>query len=240
MITSLDLIVNGAKTENLPTIEQISQDYKHNSIIMAQGDDNPKLFAWKFLYTDYLIEASKFWEGQTIVDLGCGRQLDGYIIAKIAGASKYVGVDPYNLGRFYKRLTNQEERKGDKELNDKILKVREFIQTIRNYNQEIVAKIINNIDRHLNGKHLPVALIAEDMVSALRRLPNYSVSIMTAGLDNCIIWRNEYTELAEKEISRVLHSRGAYLSICSRLVPKQLKLDTSFESNTFRKFTKSD
>ena len=78
------------------------------------------------------------------------------------------------------------------------------------------------------------------MVSALRRLPNYSVSIMTAGLDNCIIWRNEYTELAEKEISRVLHSRGAYLSICSRLVPKQLKLDTSFESNTFRKFTKSD
>lgn len=238
MITSLELIVNGAKTENLPTIEQISQDYKQSGP-MAQGDDNPKLFAWKFLYnTDYLVEAAKFWEGQTIVDLGCGRQLDGYITAKIAGASAYVGVDPYNLSRLYKRLTNQEERKGDKELNEKILKVKEVIQTIRNYDEKIVAKIINNIDLHLNGKHLPVTLIAEDMISALRRLPNDSVSIMTAGLDKCIIWENQYAELAEEEISRVLHPRGAYLSICSRLVPKQLKRDISFEGNTFEKFTK--
>ena len=61
---------------------------------------------------------------------------------------------------------------------------------------------------------------------------------MTAGLDKCIIIKDKYAELAEEEIGRVLHPQGAYLAICSRLVPKKLLIDHSFEGNEFRKFTK--
>lgn len=238
MITSLDLIVKDANVKNLPTEEQISQGYKHVKSIMAKGDDNPKRFAWEFIiYRDYLIEAATNWHNQVLVDLGCGRQLDGYMVAKLAGARAYVAVDPYNLNEFYQKLTNDEEKNGNEELNERVLKTRKFIQN-KGYNKNIVERVIQNIDSHLNGKHLPVALVAEDMVSALRRLPKDSVSVMTAGLDKCIIWEDEYAELAEKEIDRVLHPSGAYLAICSRLVPKKLIKDPSFEGNGFMKFTK--
>ena len=237
MIASLDSIIKGANIKDLPTTEQISKGYR-SSGSMAQGDDHPKLFAWQFLCTDYLIEAAKHWQNQVLVDLGCGRRLDGYIIAKLAGARAYMAVDPYNLSRFYERLIDKEESKGDTEFNERIKKVRSFIQN-KGYDEKTVDRILNNIDVHLEGHHLPVVLVAEDMVSALKRLPDNSVSIMTAGLDNCIIWRDEYTELAEEEISRVLHPKGAYLAMCSRLVPKKLLIDPSFEGNTFRKFTKA-
>lgn len=236
MIVVLDSIVEGADIENLPTIEQIGQGYKHNSP-MVKGDDHPRLFAWKFLHTDYLIEALKGWEGQTLVDLGCGRELDGYIIAKLAGATTYIAVDPFNMSKFYQRLTDPKESKGDMEFNERIQKIRESIQ-IQGYDNKLVKKIVANIDSHLNGKHLPVSLIAEDMVTALRRLPDNSTSILAAGLDKCIIWRDEYAELAEEEISRVLHPQGAYLAMCSRFVPKKLYLDSSFEGSYFKKFTK--
>ena len=235
MINALDSIVKGANAKDLPTTEQISQGYRHNGP-MAQGDDNPKLFAWQFLYTDYLIEAAKHWHNQVVVDLGCGTRLDGYHIAHLAGAKAYVAVDPYHMSKFYIRLTDDEKSKGDQELNERIQKIRRFIQN-RGYDEKVVGRIIKNIDFHFNGKHLPIALVAEDMVSALRRLPRDSVSIMTAGLDKQILSGDGYAELAQKEISRVLHPQGAYLAMCSRFAPKLLS-DSSFEGNMFRKFTK--
>ena len=165
MITSLDFIVKGADIKGLPTKEQISQGYTHFNLLTPRND-NPKLFAWEFLYTDYLVEAVKHWQNQVLVDLGCGRQLDGYIIAKLAGASAYVAVDPYNINKFYQRLISDKESKGDKDFNERIRRVRKLVQK-RGYDEKTISTIVNNIDAHLEGNHLPVALIAEDMISAL-------------------------------------------------------------------------
>lgn len=237
-ILTLDSLVDGANTTDLPTKEQIRKGYRQDGGPMADGDDYPKLFAWGFLYTDYLIEAGKLWNGQVLVDLGCGRQLDGYIISKLAGARAYIAVDPYNLSRFYQRLTNEEENNGADELNETIKKIRAAIQT-RGYDKVVVERLVQNIDNHLNREHIPVALVAEDMVSAMKRLPSDSVSIMTAGLDKCILWRDEYANLAEDEISRVLHPNGAYLAMSSRLNPAGLKKSDSFKDDfSFKKFTK--
>ncbi|MGV8151574.1 MAG: hypothetical protein ACP5OG_00695 [Candidatus Nanoarchaeia archaeon] len=233
MIKSLDLIVNGSNIENLPTEEQIKNGYQHP----APGNNHPRLFAWQFLYTDYLVEAAKHWQDQVLVDIGCGIRLDGYIISKISGAKAYVAVEPYNISKFYQRLVSIKEKNGDEDINEKIKRVQEFIQN-KGYDNKVVEKINSNIDAHFEGKQIPLALVAEDMVSALQRLPDNSVSIMAAGLDNCIIWSDEYSQLAEKEIARVLHLKGAYLAMCSRLKPKELILDSSFEGNDFRKFTK--
>jgi len=236
MITDLNLIVTKVDTKNLSTIEQISQGYEH-STSFAMGDDNPKLFAWQFLYTDYLVEAAKNWKGQVVIDLGCGRQLDGYIIAKIAGAAAYIAVDPHNLSEFYKKLNDPEKSKGSEEFNKMVKETGERIQE-NLYDKKIIADIRSRITSHLQGKHIPISLISEDMLSALRRFPSESVSIMTAGLDRCIIWKDEYASLAEEEITRVLHSEGAYLAMCSRLSPKNLKKDPSFKDNSFSKFTR--
>ena len=239
MIVDLDSLIEEASTQDLPSISQISEGYQH-PMIKAKGNDNPKLFSWGFLkYTDYLMEAAKYFEDQVVVDLGVGRHLDGYALAHVVGVKGYIAVEPFNVTKYYQRLTNSSEVKENKEINKIISDVKNFIPT-RNYEPELVRRMASRMETYLQKGlgNVPIAIVAEDLVSALKRLPDDSVNVMVAGLDKCILWRDEYAAESEEQIERVLSVDGAFLAIGSRLEPSGLIYDEQASDNEFKEFIK--
>lgn len=239
MIVTLEEIVNGVNVDGLPSLEDIKKGYR-SSILCASGDDNPRLFCYKFFTgADYFIEAAKCFEGKIIVDLGVGERLDGYVLAQVVGARGYVAVESFNISKYYDRLVSSDNHILDKNLNEILLKCSDFIRSIDDYDKNLVGRLELRIYNYLKeGFDIPIALVAEDMVSALKRFPNNSVNVLTAGLDKCILWREEYAKEVEREISRVVSLPGFYLSMCSRLEPKGMVKDSNFSGNTFEKFSK--
>ena len=61
-----------------------------------------------------------------------------------------------------------------------------------------------------DAKHLKIAVVREDMLTFLKRLPDNSVSILVSGID-CMIIEEEYGELVAAEIERVLDPNGAFV-----------------------------
>lgn len=238
MIVSFKEIVNEANVDKLPSLEDIEKGYRFD-IRCAKGDDNPRLFCYKFFTgSDYFIEAAKCFEEKIIVDLGVGKFLDGYVLAQVVGAKGYVAVEPFNITKYYNYLIYSDNYILDKDLNEKLSKCADFIRGIVEYDKNLVERLNLRINNYLEkGFDVPIALVAEDMVSALKRFPDNSINVLTAGLDKCILWNDEYAEKAEREISRVVSSPGYYLSICSRLEPEGMIKD-SISNNTFRKFSK--
>jgi len=85
----------------------------------------------------------------------------------------------------------------------------------------------NLINFHIRIKETKCALVGEDMLTFLRRLPNNSVSLLTIGIDSAILNNNNYRNKVEKEMVRVLDPKGAYLSYASNLyVSDKLKKET--------------
>jgi len=94
-----------------------------------------------------------------------------------------------------------------------------------------------------NKNNVPLAVVQEDMLTFLKRLPDNSVSILTTGIQIGI--KGNYSSQVEREIARVLDPKGAYLTYASVFEPKELKKEepqiqgqTDEVSHTFFKFTK--
>jgi len=243
MIVSLKDLIKDANESGLPSLEEISKGYKApvimNGVFTSPWDS--RLFAWKFLtYTDYLVEAAKGFEEQIVIDLGCGKQLDSLIISYISGARGHIAVEPYNMDSLYKKL-NSGKIIGDEEINKKVEKSKKFMGTLRGvYGEEQVKKVQDRIEKYLEegiGK-LPIALIAEEMLSALKRIPDNSSSLLVSGIDIGIIPNEEYAKQVQQQIVRVLSPKGVYLGMCSRFKLDNLQKDEKLSDSSFYKYTK--
>ncbi|MCK5125553.1 MAG: hypothetical protein KAR42_04795 [candidate division Zixibacteria bacterium] len=237
-------MISDAETEGLPSNKDISNGYRAEVKIKGVFTPpwNQKLFAWRFFSrSDYLIEASTSFEGQIVADLGCGSHLDSHILLDVVGARGHIAIEPYNMHSFYERLIESSEAKGKEELNSKIRKMQVYIGHLKMYDQNRVNRLVVGMKRHLNHGtgDLPVSLVAEDMLTALRRLPNESVSILASGIDECIVPKDVYAEKVEKEISRVLNPKGAFIGESSRFRPAKLMQDNRWNhDSTFSKYVK--
>jgi len=241
-LLTLDKLVPGANTSGLVGLKEIAEGYKAGPL-PREGMSN---LAWRFAYqffkgSDYLMEAARGFDGQIVADLGAGRSLDGYILCTIAGARAYIAVEPWNMRRLYQKITDTEKLKGDDELNELMRKMHDFIGTMQYSDRDRVQRIQQRIQQHLKegSGDLPAVLIAEDMLTFLKRIPDNTVSVLTCGLDRCMIAFDEYGIPVEEEIARVLHPEGAYLAMSSRFSPKKLKKDETTSDDRFSKFTKS-
>lgn len=75
------------------------------------------------------------------------------------------------------------------------------------------------------AQNIPFAVVMEDMLEFLRRLPAESVSILTSAVTVGI--RREYAHQVEDEIVRVLDPQGAYITHFSEFTPETLKMEKS-------------
>ena len=240
MIVNLNAILPKADIQGLPTLEQIAKGHRARAKVAI--NDNPKLFAYNLLkHSDYLLEAAELLEDQVLIDLGAGRHLDGYIFAEIAGARDYVAVEASHTQKLYERMTNPVELRGQEELNVVIRKLIGFIETIQEYDQVLVRKLKTRIQKHLDkgAGELSIALVAEDMLTALKRVPGDSVSVLASGIDKCIHPEDDYSLEVEAAISRVLHPNGVYVGVGSRFQPAGLReVSKVTEDWTFRRYAK--
>jgi hypothetical protein len=69
---------------------------------------------------------------------------------------------------------------------------------------------------------IPFSIVAEDMLSFLKRIPENSVSCLCAGIDVWVIRNGNYLLDVGKEISRTTHEKGSYLNLGSNIIPKTL------------------
>lgn len=238
-------IIPGASTTGLTSFDGLTERNLMDKLEILQGADptNPRSFVWEFLrYSDYLVHATEAFEGQVLIDLGCGRSVDGYIFAKIAGAKAYIGNDHIHLPSLYEKL-NSEDRQGDKELTGFIEGMKKFLQKDRQtfvYNPKILSGIIDRMDKHLAGNFdIPYTLVPEDMKDFLKRIPDNSVSVFASGIDMDIISQDMYAYEIESEITRVVSPSGAFISYKSRLDPKGLVKDLKYsQEHTFEKYVK--
>lgn len=131
---------------------------------------------------DAFSEYAKQFKGQIVVDLGAGITNRGYTLAGFTDAKAYVGVEP--------SIRNFERLKGILTYQTGGFKLREEL-----------------------GKPLiPAAVVQQDMLSFLRRLPYRSVSILTSGIDGFIIRDGKYIDETNLEIERVLYPGGTYIN----------------------------
>lgn len=76
--------------------------------------------------------------------------------------------------------------------------------------------------KYKNLREIPVAIVPEDMLTFLKRLPDNSVSIFTTGIDEAIL-EYKYMELVKKEMTRVLSKNGAIIAYEAYLQPTGLE-----------------
>ncbi len=74
----------------------------------------------------------------------------------------------------------------------------------------------------LNDKRIEVAVVPEDALTILKRLPDKSVSIMVSGLDNDVLhaFDDEYVMGIRVELERVLHPDGVFVQDSSDISPE--------------------
>ncbi|MCO6430722.1 MAG: hypothetical protein J5J00_07655 [Deltaproteobacteria bacterium] len=61
-------------------------------------------------------------------------------------------------------------------------------------------------------------ILAEDMLSALKRIPDRSVAVFAFGIEDCILAGASYRAAVEREVMRVLGEKAIYFSLRSDLV----------------------
>jgi len=89
---------------------------------------------------------------------------------------------------------------------------RGYIGVEPNYIEDLVSRLqhVEEFAAHKLNR-IPFAVVAEDMLGFLRRLPDNSVSIFCSGIDLAIIPRGNYRDEVAKEIMRVLDPNGVYI-----------------------------
>ena len=68
--------------------------------------------------------------------------------------------------------------------------------------------------KEMGPEKIPSAVVPEDMLSFLKRLPDDSVSVMCSGIDECIL-KPAYANEVRKETLRVLSPDGGLLNFAS-------------------------
>ena len=73
---------------------------------------------------------------------------------------------------------------------------------------------------------IPWKVSSDDMLTALRGIPDGSVSILACGIEDCILPDADYKAAVEAEIARALSETGVFASSHSDLHPKGLREET--------------
>tara|TARA_Y100001934_G_scaffold101337_1_gene124586 strand:- start:917 stop:1618 length:702 start_codon:yes stop_codon:yes gene_type:complete len=73
---------------------------------------------------------------------------------------------------------------------------------------------------------IPWKISSDDMLKALRKIPDESVSVLACGIEDCILPDAEYKAAVESEIARVLSTTGVFASSHSDLQPRGLHEET--------------
>ena len=145
-------------------------------------------------------------KSQTIVDLGCGFNLNGYQIARRCGFGAYVGVD----------VSTSDGRLNKENWSDEKIKIARWMvddTDDKNYTEGVSRFCYKLFEEYPRERYdpIPACLVHEDMLTFLNRLPNESVSVMANGIDTCII-SGRYREEVRDEVYRVLHPEGLFLT----------------------------
>lgn len=129
----------------------------------------------------------KEFKDQIVVDLGAGRNRNGYIIAALNDAKGYVGVEPGNSN--FNNLA--------------------YALLFRDHEGD---SLVDELNRY-NKPFIPLSLANTDALSVLRGIPPASVSVFTSGIDEFILGDEpEYVRAVGSEIERVLHPNGAFIN----------------------------
>lgn len=94
---------------------------------------------------------------QVIVDLGCGRSIDGYSLACGVEANAYVGVEPFHTAALFVAFSVGQQP------------------------HEVFEQV------PLSGYMVPASVVCDHALAFLRRVPDDSVSIIASGLDRMIL-----------------------------------------------------
>lgn len=241
MLVNLKDILSGVDETGLISLEQLSKEFSATPLLNGSCSVNSMPFAWKFFTgSDYLMEAARCLEGQIVSDLGAGPNVDGYLLSKVCGARAYIAVDHFNIKSLYRRLLNPTEILGDAQMLGMMKKMVPFLETVPTYNSELVNRLKNSLLQHLSGDlpNIPVALVSEDILTFLKRVPSSSTSVLASGIDRCMIGDDLYASEIEKELARVVSDSGVYFGMCSRFSPSGLIRDAGASDTTFNKFTR--
>jgi len=130
---------------------------------------------------------------QTVIDLGAGGYAQGYYVIGRAGAKGYVAVEPY------------------------------FAYATANTIAEIKRSGNDKGFSHFAVKHqiksIPAAVVAEEMLGFLKRVPDNSASVFCSGIDRAVTNDDEYIALVADEIMRVMAKNGAYIGNGGKHIP---------------------
>lgn len=182
--------------------------------------------------------AGKFHE-EIVLDLGVGKNIDGYVLALVSGARGYIAVEHRHMQRFFAKITAPDKFTSDTQLREKIAKNSPYLQKIPTYDPQEVERVQEQMRAYLAGtlKDIPVVLLAEDMLVATKRLPDQSVSVLAGGIDSVMISDDTYAAAMEEEIARILSPSGAYAATHSRLQPKGKHITQTYSDQAFELFT---
>src|SRR3989344_7204476 len=209
-LTPVTEILAGIDSKDLVSLKEIMEGHTVEFVKRGIESANPKMFGFVFFYGDYLLEAARFLKNQIVLDLGAGRSSDVYVLSKVVGAKAYIAVEPYNTPDLVKSLVHgQTPDKGGftRELESALR-----VLGSRYKSNDLIERLKVAITTELEGKlaDIPVSIIAEDMLKALKRFPEESTSIIASGIDKFIVDRKEYSTQVEAEIVRVLARDGVY------------------------------
>jgi hypothetical protein len=73
---------------------------------------------------------------------------------------------------------------------------------------------------------IPWKISSDDMLTALQKIPDGSVSVLACGIEDCILPDAGYKAAVESEIVRVLSETGVFASSHSDLHPSGLREET--------------
>jgi hypothetical protein len=153
-----------------------------------------ELFAFPDLSPTKKITAEKTlnaaFKDQTVVDLGAGAYMNGYLLVARAGAKSFIAVEPYFTEEAMESIAEHKKRKQ-----------------------------ISIDKKKYQLKDVPTALVAEDMLGFLKRVPDNSVSVLCSGIDRDVIDNDYYVALVAEEITRVLAKNGTYIGNSGTHIP---------------------
>jgi hypothetical protein len=154
-------------------------------------DENKSADLKEILKQDYeehggLEKALILFKDQVVVDLGAG-SAEGYYYAALAKAKGYIAVDKY--------------------CRDEGQIPYSFFKFLEEHFSTCFLKKLASV-----VKPIPGVEVSQDMLTFLQRLPDNSVSILTSGIDDCVLPNDDYRYAVEKEIKRVLDPNGVHIN----------------------------
>lgn len=200
-LIALSELIPGINEEGIVSLDSFSPNAgEHYEDRVLKGLDLTHQFSAEILDGLIRLEVSepemfrKFQERfseVTIVDLGAGggnyeNSSTGYFIASMLKAKGYVGVEPFNWRDIFKSfLTSDGVMYADVGGIDE--------------------KWVNNVEP------IPFNIVVDDAVSFLKRLPNESVFLLSAGLRD-VVSDTSYGNELRQEMLRVLKNHGICLA----------------------------